>query len=411
MAVVVPNAPGHGVVRAGRAAPLLPAQVAPEQVPALVERLLVETATAGASDLHFLPTPAGLEITWRLDGVLHALGRVERAVSANVVARLKVLAELLTYRSDVPQEGRVRNGPAGLDLRVCTFPTLHGERLVVRLFVNSQVAERLDQLGLPDEVTAEVKRTLGATSGAVIFTGPAGSGKTTTLYACLREIATQTAGGRSLATLEDPVEVPLAGVAQSQVDEAAGFDLATGLRYLMRQDPEVIGIGEIRDRATAEVALQAALTGHLVLSTFHAGSAAGAISRLTDMGLEPYALRSGILAIVSQRLLRRLCECAEPIDDPAARLGLPVAAVRVPHGCEQCRGTGYAGRFPLAEALVPSRGDLGRAILSRDDAEHIQELARAQGLVTLWERACQAVDSGLTSPAEVRRVFGSFEAM
>jgi hypothetical protein len=224
-----------------------------------------------------------------------------------VVARLKVLAELLTYRTDVPQEGRIRGGPGDVEMRVSTFPTLFGEKAVVRLFAGPGRFLRPEDLGLPPEIRATLGRLLGETSGAILLAGPAGSGKTTTIYACLRELVAASAGTRSLATLEDPIEVAVPGVAQAQVNPAAGFDLGAGLRSLLRQDPEVIAVGEIRDRATAEVAFQAALTGHLVLSTFHAGSAAGVVGRLSDMGIEPYVLRSGVRAIICQRLVRTLC--------------------------------------------------------------------------------------------------------
>ena len=191
-----------------------------------------------------------------------------------------------------------------------------------------------------------MRRLLSETSGAILVSGPAGSGKTTTVYACLREIARHGGGARSLVSIEDPIEVAVDGVAQSQVHPPAGLDLATGLRFLMRQDPEVIMVGEIRDRATAEAALQASLTGHLLLSTFHAGSAAETVGRLLDMGIEPYVLRSGLLAILNQRLLRRLCSCAEPSDDPDARLGLAVERVMMPRGCERVRRHGLSGPVP-----------------------------------------------------------------
>ena len=372
-----------------------------------VDRLIASAREAGASDVHAQPTAEGLEVRWRLDGVLHPIATLPSPVAPNVVARLKVLAELLTYRTDVPQEGRIRGAPGGLEMRLSTFPTLHGERAVIRLFAGSGEVRLLDDLGLPAEIGSTIGRLLAETSGVILNAGPAGSGKTTTLYACLRELVGRDAGRRSLATLEDPIEMALAGVAQSQANPAVGFDLATGLRALLRQDPEVIAIGEIRDRPTAEVAFQAALTGHLVLTTFHAGSAAGAIGRLSDMGIEPYLLRSGVRAIVCQRLVRRLCpDCARPIDDPADRLGLEVASARSPVGCPACLGTGYRGRLVLAEILVPERTDLGRAILSRSDVAHLEALAVGAGLVTLRDRALEAVASGRTSPAEVRRVLG-----
>jgi type II secretory ATPase GspE/PulE/Tfp pilus assembly ATPase PilB-like protein len=291
-------------------------------------------------------------------------------------------------------------------MRVSTFPTLYGERAVVRLFAGSQQYQRLEDLGLPEDVLEPLRRLLGETSGAILATGPAGSGKTTTLYACLREIAGRDDAARSLVSLEDPIEVAVAGVAQSQVNPVVELDLATGLRFLMRQDPEVIMVGEIRDPATAEAAFQASLTGHLLLSTFHAGSAAEAISRLSDMGIEPYLLRSGVLAILSQRLVRTLCRCSRATDDPPARLGLPVEQVRVPVGCEACGGTGYRGRSVLVEMLTAERTELGGAILSRSDAQALERLAVEAGMVTRWERAYEAIRAGRTSPAEVRRVLG-----
>lgn len=372
----------------------------------VVERMLALGQRLGASDLHLQPAAEGLELKVRIDGVLHPVSRFPAAVAANLVARLKVQAELLTYRTDVPQEGRIRAPACEVEMRVSTFPTLYGERAVVRFFAGSQQYQRLEDLGLPGDVLSVLRRLLEATSGAILATGPAGSGKTTTIYACLRELAARSAGQRSLVSLEDPIEVAVSGVAQSQVNPAAKLDLATGLRFLLRQDPEVIMVGEIRDRATAEAAFQASLTGHLLLSTFHAGSASEAIGRLSDMGIEPYLLRSGVLAILSQRLLRRLCTCSRPSDEPADRLGLPVDAVRLPVGCEACGMTGYRGRFVLVEMLTPERTELGRAILSRSDAAALERLAAEAGMVTRWQRAYEAVRAGLTSPAEVRRVLG-----
>lgn len=372
----------------------------------VVDLVLAEARALGASDVHWQPTPEGLDLRWRLDGVLQPAALLPAAASPNVVARLKVLAELLTYRTDVPQEGRIRTAAGDVEMRLSTFPTLHGEKAVVRLFAASGRYLRLDDLGLPAEIAETLRRLLGATAGAIILSGPAGSGKTTTIYACLRELVASSGGGRSLATLEDPIEVPVAGVAQSQVNPAAGFTLETGLRSLLRQDPEVIAVGEIRDPATAEIAFQASLTGHLVLTTFHAGSAAGAISRLSDMGIEPYLLRSGVLAIVCQRLVRRLCRCARENDDPAAALGLPVSRSRLPVGCDECGQTGYRGRMVLAEMLVPERSDLGSAILSRSDVGRLEQLAVQGGMVTRWTRACRAIEDGLTSAAEIRRALG-----
>jgi general secretion pathway protein E len=349
-----------------------------------------------------------MRMRWRLDGVLHGVGEIPHAIASRVVARFKVLAGLLTYRTDMPQEGRIRANPqeSADEMRVSTFPTVFGEKVVVRLFVGTGKYRKLADLGLPQPTLSRLTGLLDDTSGVVLITGPAGSGKTTTAYACLRHVVEKTHGGRSLASLEDPIEVIVPGVAQSQAQPAAGFDMATGLRSLLRQDPEVLLVGEIRDSQTAETVFQASLTGHLVLTTFHAGSACQAINRLSDMGIEPYLLRSGIRAILCQRLLRRLCRCARESREIEDRLGLPVETARIPVGCEACRSTGYQGRFVLTEMLFPEANDLGRAILSRSDAARLEELAVASGMTTHWALACQAVEAGLTSPAEVRRSLG-----
>ena len=359
-----------------------------------------------ASDVHLQPTADGLDVRWRLDGVLQPVGVFPRGDAADVVSRMKVLAELLTYRTDVPQEGRIRDRSGDVEIRVSTFPTLHGERAVIRLFAASGEFLYLQDLGLPGDISDRLDEVLAETSGALLITGPAGSGKTTTAYACLRELVRMSEGGKSIVSLEDPIESAVDGVSQSRVNPTAGFDLATGLRSLMRQDPEAIMVGEIRDRDTAEAAFQASLTGHLLVTTFHAGSAAGAISRLSDMGIEPYLLRSGILGILSQRLVRRLCSCCEQISDDTAKLNLPVEKAWQPVGCDACIGSGYRGRVILAELLQATPSDLGRAILSRSDAPQLEQLAIEAGMTSIWQRAKDAVEAGHTSPSEVRRVLG-----
>ena len=372
-----------------------------------VESILAQARRANASDVHLHPTPEGLELRTRVDGVLHLFGILPASVAPNVVARLKVLADLLTYRSDLPQEGRVRSLPGVSEVRVSTFPTLHGERAVVRLFAGSGRFLYLADLGLPDDAFRPLVHLLDETSGAIVLSGPAGSGKTTTIYACLRDLVRDGAGGRGLATLEDPIEGAVAGVSQSQVNPSAGFDLATGLRSILRQDPEVLVVGEVRDRLTAEIAFQASLTGHLVLTTFHAGSASGAVGRLLDMGIEPYLLRSGLLAVLSQRLARRLCPACVTDDlDPLAALGLPVQRPRKGLGCEACRGSGFSGRLVLAELLLPETHGIGQSILDRRDVREIERIAIGKGLVGRWRRAIDACEQGLTSPREVRRVLG-----
>jgi type II secretory ATPase GspE/PulE/Tfp pilus assembly ATPase PilB-like protein len=378
----------------------------PQYAVEFVDRLLAHLPTARVSDVHLRPDGGGLDIHWRKDGVLVPVGNFPAGVAANVIARLKVLAGLLTYRNDIPQEGRLRTDAAGLDIRLSTFPTLFGEKAVLRLFAEAGELQWLDDLGFPQYFRDRLQSLLTETAGAIIIAGPAGSGKTTTAYACLREIVRQTAGGRNVVSLEDPIEVPLAGVAQAQVNASVGFTLASGLRFLMRQDPEVILVGEIRDRETAEVALQGSLTGQLVVTTFHAGSAAGAICRLADMGIEPYVLRSGVLAVICQRLARRLCECARPLNQPDRWLGLPVQRAKGAVGCAKCDSTGYRGRIVLAEMLPIDRPEIAAAMLARRDADTLGHLAEAAGMTTLWKQATAAVEAGDTSPAEVRRVLG-----
>lgn len=364
----------------------------PQQVSALVTGLLAAAREVGASDVHLIPRPSGLQVQWRRHGVMEPVALLPATIAANVAARLKVLAELLTYRTDLPQEGRIRSDAADaepVEMRVSTFPTLHGEKVVVRLFVGSGEYRRLGELGLPEEMADLLRELLLERGGLLLITGPAGSGKTTTAYAALRELADRDVG-RSLVSLEDPVEALVEGVAQSQVHPATGFTYETGLRSLLRQDPDVLFVGEIRDPPIAELVFQASLTGHLVLSTFHAQDARTALRRLEDMGIEPYQVRSGILAILAQRLLRRLCACARRSRAEEDRLGLPVEEVSLPVGCERCHGSGYVGRRMLAELLL---------------GESLREPGGAAA-ATLREQASAAVQAGWTSPAEVRRVFG-----
>jgi general secretion pathway protein E len=377
----------------------------PKYASDVVDRTLAEARSAGASDVHLQPTADGLAISWRVDGVLQPLTRLPAKLASNIVARLKVLADLLTYRTDVPQEGRIAGAPGGVEMRVSTFPTLFGEKAVVRMFAGAGRFLRLADLGLPPAVRDELSHVLAETSGAVILSGPAGSGKTTTIYACLRELSERSSGQRSLASLEDPIEAAVTGVAQSQVNLAAGFTLETGLKSILRQDPEVIAIGEIRDKTTAELALQAALTGHLILTTFHAGSACEVIGRLLDMGIEPYVVRSGLRGVVAQRLVRRLCDCAVTSNKPEDLLGLPVSTARLPRGCNTCRGTGYVGRTVLAE-MLPDSDELARAVLAKRDVRELERIATAAGMIDRWERGCAAVEAGRTSPAEIRRILG-----
>jgi type II secretory ATPase GspE/PulE/Tfp pilus assembly ATPase PilB-like protein len=379
-------------------------------VPEMIDQLLDSARTQGASDLHIVPNETHLDVAWRIDGVLQHVGQLPRQIAANIVARFKVLAELLTYRTDVPQEGRIRSDDNSLDMRVSTFPTLFGEKTVVRLLQTSQNLSRIQHLGLTPTVGSKLINALGRRSGVLLVSGPAGSGKTTTLYACLRELAATSEQTpqqtMSLVSLEDPIESIVPGVAQSQINDAAGFDYAMGLRSLMRQDPEVIMVGEIRDRETAETVLQASLTGHLVLTTLHAGSGAEAVGRLCDMGIEPYLLRSGLIAILCQRLVRKLCGCSQPApaDSNSSTPAPPNRRVAV--GCDTCHGTGYLGRNVIAEWLNPSEPDIANGILQQLDSRSLHAAALATGHVDLGAAARDAVNDGWTTPEEIVRVLG-----
>lgn len=373
----------------------------------LVDSVLEAARQSGASDVHLIPLESGLDVLWRIDGVLHPVTQLANNIATNVVARLKVLSGLLTYRNETPQEGRIQSPTNDdVEMRVSTFPTLFGEKAVIRLFAGSGRYQRLASLGLPADVRSGLSDVLMESGGVTLVCGPAGSGKTTTIYACLRELADKFGSQRSLVSLEDPIEAVIPGVAQSQINPTVGFDYETGLKSLMRQDPEVILVGEIRDRVAAETVFQAALTGHLVLTTFHAGSATGAICRLSDMGIEPYLLRTGLLGIVAQRLVRKLCECSRESSESESLLGLDMTSCRVPTGCEKCRGTGYYGRLLLAEFLRTESSEVGRAILSQSDSDELESLAVSAGMKTRWKRGLEAANSGETSPAELRRVFG-----
>ena len=369
----------------------------PERTGNLVDLILAAAVRFSASDIHFEPTHASLEIRYRLDGVLHRVAVLNRDQAANVVARLKVMAELLTYRQDVPQEGRLSQGQKqfGVDMRVSTFPTIHGEKAAVRVFGAGASILDLEQIGLPTALFDDLRKLFLQRTGAILLTGPSGSGKTTTLYACLRHLLSECKGGRHIVTIEDPVEQVLEGISQSQARPGTEFDFARGLRSLLRQDPEIIMVGEVRDPDTAHIAIEAALTGHLVLSTLHAGSACGVISRLLEMGIETYLLTSGLKGILNQRLLRRLC----PICRRSTTDGWEAA------GCGQCLDTGYQGRMLLAE-LVLMDEPLRQAVLARADTHALERCAAESGRPTIWAAAEQAMAEGWTTRHEITRVLG-----
>jgi len=342
------------------------ARQGPDGVPALVDALVAEARRKGASDLHVEPGRDTMEVRLRVDGALETLASLPGHLAANVAARCKVLAGLLTYRIDIPQEGGMRD-EAG-EGRVSTFPVVHGEKVVIRFFQQGPNRD-LDSLGFEPRVAEALRIALDGREGMILLTGPSGSGKTTTIYACLRWLAL---AGRQVCTLEDPVEREIPGITQSSIRPAAGFDFARGLRSLLRQDPEAIMIGEIRDPETAESALRAALTGHLVIATIHATSAPGAASRLLDMGLEPYLLTGAIRAILHQRLVR---------------------------------SAGGSGRFPLAELLLPGAA-FRKAVLARADAEGLFAAAQADGMEPLAMVAGRAMASGQTNETAVTQALG-----
>lgn len=363
-------------------------------IPQLVDAILQQAKAHKASDIHLVPREDGLLMQWRVDGVLHSVAGLDGDHKSRVIARLKVLAGLLTYRTDVPQEGRLQATEANAsefgEVRISTFPTLYGEKVAVRLFAEAARFERPHDLGLPPDVLEGLSTQLAATSGVILLTGPSGSGKTTTAYACLRKLVQRENATLSVATLEDPIESVVNGAIQSQVQPHVGFDLATGLRSLMRQDPDVIFVGEIRDPETAECAFQAALTGHLVLTTFHAGNNADAVTRLLDLNIEPYLVRSALRAVICQRLLRRMCSgCGNDIKN-----------------CRQCLGTGYAGRVVAAELMTLESPELVAAIMKRADAKTLQRIATKHGILSLRDRADSLVAAKQTTADEVYRVLG-----
>ncbi|QDU73339.1 Type II secretion system protein E [Bremerella volcania] len=371
----------------------------------IVSALLKGALALRASDVHIQPTPTGHQLKIRIDGVLQTLGEIPRGEKTDTGARLKILAGLLTYRTDIPQEGRVSDLTFGQEVRVSTFPALHGERVVIRILWQQDELHQLSDLGLPKRIADDLAALLEESSGMILIAGPAGSGKSTTAYACLRHIAAEQHGGRSIVTLEDPIESEIPGISQSHIRPSAGFDFATGLRSLMRQDPEVILVGEIRDPVTVETAMQASLTGQLVVSTFHSGSAAEAIRRLIDMGIPTYMIQSGLLGVLHQRLVRTLCACAVACEEEQ-RLGFAIEGMKQPQGCEKCRGIGYLGRTLLAEWLVPHQHRLSKLSLETATSAAIEAWAVEAGMPTRWVQAEAMLSSGTTSPAEIRRVLG-----
>jgi general secretion pathway protein E len=376
----------------------------------LVNLLIEGALAADASDIHIEPFEDSLRVRYRIDGLLYDQEAPPRRLGAALTSRIKIMAEMNIAERRLPQDGRIRvTGPGGrrVDIRVSTVPTIHGESIVMRLLDRSSVFLPFDRLGFAPAAARAFEVLIRQPHGIVLVTGPTGSGKTTTLYAALDKINRP---DLKIITVEDPVEYQLKGVNQIPVRPKIGLSFASGLRHIVRQDPDVIMVGEIRDLETAEIAIQAALTGHLVFSTLHTNDAPAAVTRLQDMGCEPYLVSSVLNGVLAQRLVRRICQACRAPDhlDPAELLALGVTdATGVElfrgKGCDDCRGTGYRGRTGIYE-LFRITEEVLRLIVRKVPAGEIRRHAVAQGMVTLREDAWAKACAGLTTVEEILRV-------
>lgn len=377
----------------------------------LVNGLIESAASIGASDIHLEPTDDYLRVRLRIDGSLRDAERIPHALKLAVLSRVKVLARLNIAETRIPQDGRIKATVKGreIDLRISTAPTISGEGAVIRLLDRAGVSLNFSDLGFSSAHQNVIRELLSAPHGLFLVTGPTGSGKTTTLYASLVELNDDR---RKIFTVEDPVEYRLPGVNQIQVNPKVGLSFASALRSLLRQDPDVLMVGEIRDRETAEIAVQAALTGHLVLATVHTNSAAATITRLLDMGLEDYLIAACLRGVVSQRLVGSPCECAVTAPVPAGvfdryDVDFPTGAiVRQATGCAKCGGVGYRGRTTISEVMSMSQ-PLRAEIARRAAPDLIEELLRRQGMKSMAQDGLQKALSGETTIEEVLRVVGA----
>ena len=380
----------------------------------LVQNLVVRAVEAQASDIHIEPREDSIRVRYRIDGVLHTVETLPLSVRAALSSRIKIMAQLNIAERRLPQDGRIKMTVRGheIDLRVSTMPTMNGESVVLRILDRSSVALEFPALGFSGEGLAGFERLLQEPNGIILVTGPTGSGKTTTLYAALSQLNDS---GRKLFTVEDPIEYQLAGVNQIQVNPKIGLTFATALRSILRQDPDIVMVGEIRDLETAEMAIRASLTGHLVLSTVHTNSAAATITRLLDMGVEDYLLASSLKGVLAQRLVRKLCpHCAVPGDVPPAILQrlarvasstIDTRGVRSAKGCSQCRNTGFSGRTTIYE-LLPLTKDVKEVIVNSGAERAIDDMALRQGMTAMSHNGLEKVLSGETTIDEVLRVSG-----
>lgn len=362
----------------------------------IVDQILENAIKCRASDIHFEPVSDGIIVKYRIDGVLNVIEKLPVGIAENIITRLKVLGGLLTYRNDIPQEGRIELAKSAEntinDQRISTFPTIYGQRAVVRLFYQNSGLANLDQLGFSAGVLEKIKKLSTLDQGVILVTGPAGSGKSTTLSCILRNIL-KNYPGKSVVTVEDPVEIRIDGATQVQIEPFGKMDFPTALRSLLRQDPQVIMIGEIRDAQTARIVVEAGLTGHLLTSTMHSGSCGGAILRLLEMGIEPYQVTSSVSAVINQRLVRRLCpECK------IANGNGTFSHV----GCEKCFDTGFKGRVLVSE-LVEIDGELRDAILARADMDTIKAILEKRGHMSIAHSGAELVAKGVTTRGELER--------
>ena len=377
----------------------------------LVNLILFEAVQQEASDIHVQPYEDRVVVRMRIDGVLFDIFTLPAAVREEVVSRVKVMGHMNIAEKRLPQDGRatVQVGDRIIDLRVSTVPASHGERLVIRLLDKSARLYTLGELGMDRRTLGRFKRLIGVEHGLILVTGPTGSGKSTTLYASLGEINSLE---RNIITLEDPIEYQLDGISQIQISEKRGMTFASGLRSVLRQDPDIVMVGEIRDRETAVMGIQSALTGHLVFSSLHTNDAASAVTRLLDLGIEPYLAASSLVGVLAQRLVRRVCErCAEPAEPEPEQLELmrfePTAEQRAGfrkgRGCEACRGTGYRGRAGCFELLtVDDR--VRKLVQHQATAAEIDEAAKRAGMHSLADDGLAKVCAGVTTLDEVIRV-------